>query len=642
MTYCNVCKKRVQTDHQCYIQPKAMPKLKGAQKFVVYDFESMLRLDRSHQPNLCVAHIVCGKCMTENMNEECECDRRREVFRGEDTLDQFVCWLLRQKKVIALAHNGRAFDLHFIIDFLHRYGIKPSQIIQTGCKIMRLKVKDVLFLDTLNFLPMALAKLPKAFGLKELKKGFFPHLLNRADNQDYVGDCLPAREYYDPDSMSTENREAFNRWYDQHKDQPFDLQEELLQYCVSDVDILQRGAGAFRKIFVEATGIDPFVSATTIASACNVVYRTLFLKEDQIPTVPPKPTNQSSTALAWLEKKAKEDGVRIRHARNGGEVRVMGRLVDGMSPPNRIYDFLGCYFHSCPRCFKDREALHPQKRVPHGKVFEATMARVNQLRRAGYDVTTQWECLFKRAVSPQELKVLRQPFIAADPLQPREGFFGGRTEVFKLYHKVEGPEDSIRYEDVCSLYPWVCKYGRFPVGAPQILRGDDIPNNLLGLLHCKVLPPRQLFHPVLPARLGGKLLFALCRTCAESRCPESCPHEDPEDRAFVGTWISLELDLAVQKGYVILEKYEAWHYDQHEQYDPTTRQGGLWVEYIDTFLKMKAEASGYPSHAGTEEEKEAYVRDYLEHEGIQLDRTKIQHNPGLRSLAKLCLNSFCK
>jgi len=30
------------------------------------------------------------------------------------------------------------------------------------------------------------------------------------------------------------------------------------------------------------------------------------------------------------------------------------------------------------------------------------------------------------------------------------------------------------------------------------------------------------------------------------------------------------------------------------KYDPHTRDGGLFADYINTFLKLKAEASGYP------------------------------------------------
>ena len=39
-------------------------------------------------------------------------------------------------------------------------------------------------------------------------------------------------------------------------------------------------------------------------------------------------------------------------------------------------------------------------------------------------------------------------------------------------------------------------------------------------------------------------------------------------------------------------------------------------------------------------DKERYVQQYEEHEKIHLDKENIEKNPGLRSLAKLCLNSF--
>ena len=38
----------------------------------------------------------------------------------------------------------------------------------------------------------------------------------------------------------------------------------------------------------------------------------------------------------------------------------------------------------------------------------------------------------------------------------------------KMYHKFK-PGSYGRYVDVTSLYPFVCKYGRFPVGHPKII-----------------------------------------------------------------------------------------------------------------------------------------------------------------------------
>ena len=32
--------------------------------------------------------------------------------------------------------------------------------------------------------------------------------------------------------------------------------------------------------------------------------------------------------------------------------------------------------------------------------------------------------------------------------------------------------EKIKYCDVTSLYPWVCKYGMFPLGAPTVITED--------------------------------------------------------------------------------------------------------------------------------------------------------------------------
>jgi len=44
-----------------------------------------------------------------------------------------------------------------------------------------------------------------------------------------------------------------------------------------------------------------------------------------------------------------------------------------------------------------------------------------------------------------------------------------------------------------------------------------------------------------------------------------------------------EVKLAVDKGYRILEIYEVYEY-QVTQYNPETGEGGLFVDYMDTFL----------------------------------------------------------
>jgi len=56
------------------------------------------------------------------------------------------------------------------------------------------------------------------------------------------------------------------------------------------------------------------------------------------------------------------------------------------------------------------------------------------------------------------------------------------------------------------------------------------------------------------------------------------------------------------------------------------------VQYIDTFLKFKAEASGYPGWLQGPEDQDRYVQYFPDSEGIELDKTAIQKNAALSEL----------
>lgn len=46
--------------------------------------------------------------------------------------------------------------------------------------------------------------------------------------------------------------------------------------------------------------------------------------------------------------------------------------------------------------------------------------------------------------------------------------YGGRTQVFKLYHKCSD-DKKIKYLDYTSLYPYIQKYGMSPIGHPTVI-----------------------------------------------------------------------------------------------------------------------------------------------------------------------------
>lgn len=213
---------------------------------------------------------------------------------------------------------------------------------------------------------MALAALPKAFDLPpEKKKGYFPQLLNTLENQDYKGP-MPPKEYYCPDTMFEKIHSEFDKWYNEQitKNYTFDLQKELLEYCLSDCDILSQACIKFRNLLLEQCNVDPFLEAVTIASACNLVYRRNFLKPDTIGLIPTKGyrlvDNQSANALQWLSWEESRRGVTIQHSGRGRELKIAGHKVDGFDG-EKVYEFHGCYFHGCPKCFPFEER-YPSKR----------------------------------------------------------------------------------------------------------------------------------------------------------------------------------------------------------------------------------------------------------------------------------------
>jgi hypothetical protein len=103
-------------------------------------------------------------------------------------------------------------------------------VVTRGLKLLALTVGGVKVIDSLSFLPMALAAMPKAFSLKELRKGTFPHMFNRQENWDYDGK-LPALECYDPEHQKAKAREDLLKWHQEHKDDHFNFQQELESYC---------------------------------------------------------------------------------------------------------------------------------------------------------------------------------------------------------------------------------------------------------------------------------------------------------------------------------------------------------------------------------------------------------------------------
>ena len=341
--HCTTCKTELKPDHQCYMQQQEHKEESSYNHLLFFDFECTQE-HGIHEPNLCVVY-----------DEEKEAG----VFQGKDTVKDFCNWLLtpQHKDCIVMAHNFQGYDSYPIIKFLNANAIKYN-VTYNGAKCVTLTIDmfNIKFIDSLNFIPMGLAKFPKTFAQPELCKGYFPHFFNKDENQDYVGP-IPCQDDYGVNFMKPAEREAFMSWHQEQVDNNyvFDFRHEILKYCRSDVDIMAKCCMLYREMLKEETaidnetGIDPFGQALTIASYCMQVYRTKFLEKDTIALLSQPQQlkrKQSHEALQWLSYTAEKEDIRIQHAKNGGEKRVGNYYLDGYcEETHTAYEYQGCYWH---------------------------------------------------------------------------------------------------------------------------------------------------------------------------------------------------------------------------------------------------------------------------------------------------------
>ena len=643
-TECTNCGKYVSSNHKCFMKKviakggnclnkkpcknnKSIKKTDWCyscrtytDKYIFYDFECTQNTG-THTVNLSIAQDFEGKEYVHNSIEEfCKCFLN-DKFKG----------------YTFIAHNSKGYDSHFVLKWLIYQGIKPY-CIYNGAKIMFMELPklSIRFIDSLNFLQIPLKSFPKTFGMNELKKGHFPHYFNKKCNEDYIGP-MPSKNDYGFNQMKPDERTKFLKWYDErvNENYVFEFKKEILEYCRSDVDILRRGIMKLRGDFIQLENIDP-LRYITIASVCMTIYRSNYMPNKTIAIVPEyaKTDNYSKMSIMWLNYMSKAKGLNIQHALNGGEKKLTidGKTykVDGFCKETKtVYEFYGCFWHGCQNCYKPN-IVNSKNQMDMGTLNDQTIEKRENIKSAGYNHVSIYECQLGRDKEFQQFaKNFTQEVV--EPLNPREAFYGGRTNCCKLLYDFKENECG-RYVDFCSLYPTVQYYKKYPIGHPvKIHNPKEYCKSWYGLIKCKVLPPRGLYHPILPQRIKvdsyEKLIFTLCKMCAETMNQNKCKHSDKE-RSLIGTWTTDEVNEAIKKGYKVLETYEVWHFAKSTD--------TLFKGYIRRFMKMKLESSKYDFKT---KEEEANFKARIK-ESLDIDMEKFEFNAGLRAISKLCLNSL--
>ena len=219
----------------------------------------------------------------------------------------------------------------------------------------------------------------------------------------------------------------------------YDFQKELTEYCASDVKLLKQVCLSFKSVFEPLACFNPF--------------SLLCLN-----------TNHARIALEWLhwqQHQLPDEDDYIRHAGNSGEYRIPHSqyTVDGYhEKTNTVYEFQGCFWHGCPVCYSNcTESHHRLDNRCFDDVYRCTQVKLDLLRNRGFRVVEIWECQWEKLKREREdVCTFVDALNLSAPLNPRDAFFGGRTNALRLYHKVDETRgEKIRYFDFMSLYPWV-------------------------------------------------------------------------------------------------------------------------------------------------------------------------------------------
>jgi len=93
--------------------------------YVFYDFDTTQNMrysckEKAQVPNTDCVLQFCARCEDVEGDLDClRCDKRQHSFR-EDTLEDLVTYLCEPRhwstKIFVIAHNTKAFDLHFILN----------------------------------------------------------------------------------------------------------------------------------------------------------------------------------------------------------------------------------------------------------------------------------------------------------------------------------------------------------------------------------------------------------------------------------------------------------------------------------------------------------------------------------------------
>ncbi|PIC13628.1 hypothetical protein B9Z55_027722 [Caenorhabditis nigoni] len=669
--YCHRCQVEKLDGHKCTMMPSIKNEKNLTRKRGFFDIESRRCPDTGKQiPVLFKCLKCCPRCSDEipktleqAKNEKCQnCspDGRLKIIESissgyVDVAEEMTKWMFDDKHrgFVFVAHNASGYDGQFILENLIASNKVAPEVCLDGTKLIFLKLNEIRMIDSLKYLTMSLSAVGKTFQVDSVK-GDFPVLFIQPENYGYSGP-IPENKYYGLENKSPTARKQLEEFLEKERADEsvkFNFFKEICKYCYNDVYMLSVAMTKFEKAFEAMTNVCLLEETTTAASAAALVFRRNHLDEEKPIVLDAKPSvsiNNSILSQKYLAWVSSSEDVQVNMSTTYGEKKIGGYRVDGYIPPCEKYkdgliiEFFGCYHHA-HICSYSEESVIAEKQARD--IWQADKERIQKLEEVGgCPVRVVYECQVKESLrTDSEMKEFFDNYEALDLLQCERALVGGRTEVFRLHANCDGRVG--HYLDVVSLYPTVMKHEAYPIGEPEnvqrntmktpMTKPEDIPFE--GFLSCRLDAPKNLKLPVIAGKVNGRLMFFLCRKCAKDGNQDDCQHSD-EERAFTGTFTTVELKKALSLGYWITQVYHGVKYEKWVK-NEVDGEGGLFTSYINSMMKEKIYSSGWPKNVQSEEDKKIFIAGYKEKEAITLDPSLFESNAGKRAVAKLMLNSL--
>ena len=116
------------------------------------------------------------------------------------------------------------------------------------------------------------------------------------------------------------------------------------------------------------------------------------------------------------------------------------------------FEFLGCLWHGCPRCFKNRECKLPGGDRTVEEAYDSWQKKEQLLKMDHAEVIAAWECDVDSDLrKDKEMREFFKSCTAQGPMEPREALYGGRTNAVRLYYKAGDGEVAL-YVDVRETF----------------------------------------------------------------------------------------------------------------------------------------------------------------------------------------------